>query len=104
MITDVRPFRLPDIDGHCPGWIVKGHIFRKEKAHMLRSPPGFTIDANLFALLPRYGVDVIQMKDINTGKEYVCSYKTFNDNRVPGGVDRGNGKNEALALSFWRVF
>jgi hypothetical protein len=47
-------------------------------------------------------VDTIQMYDKDEKKLYVCSYNTFKENGLT--VDRKNGKNAVLALSFWRVF
>jgi hypothetical protein len=92
----------PLYDGkYCVGWI-RGNVFRKEKAEQLKTPPGYTIDKDVFGELKRYGIDTIQMKDKVTGREYVCSYRTFAENCLV--VDRKNGKNAVLALGFWRMF
>ena len=108
-MTDIKPYplRARDQNGkeYCPGWIWQGHIFRKTPRlkDMLKSPPAWTISTEVFEMLPRYGVDVIQMKVKETGELYVTSMRTFKENCVPGGVDRKNGRNAALALSFWRI-
>jgi hypothetical protein len=99
----VAPLILKSNDGNVAGY-VRGNIFRKETAHknMLNSPPGWSIGMETFEKLRRYGVDTIQMYDKDEKKLYVCSYNTFKENGLT--VDRKNGKNAVLALSFWRVF
>jgi hypothetical protein len=100
----VKPLPVYTESGAIAGMVVKGHIFRKEvfgSKHMLHSPPGWAIDAGIFVMLKRYGVDVIQVLDKETKKLYVTSRETFEREGLT--VDRSFGPQKVLALPFWKV-
>ena len=83
-----------------------GKIFRKTveySKHHLKTPSGWAIDAEVFDLLPRYGALVIQVLDRETSKLYAVKVATFRENMVPVVIERGCGKQYALADSFWMV-
>ena len=105
MTIAVKPLILYAADGKHVAGFVRENVFRKElfgSKNMLHTPPGFTIETDVFNSLKRYGVTVIQIKDKETGKLYVASRATFEDNCLD--VNRGTGPHKALALPFWKVF
>jgi len=102
MAVAVGPLIIKTKDGKGTVGYVRGHIFRKEvhKKNMLESPPGWTIEADTFAMLPRYGVTVIQVAVKDTKRVFVTTYDTFERNCLD--VDRGTGPHKALALGYWK--
>jgi hypothetical protein len=100
----VAPLIIYAADGKHIAGFVRENIFRKEligSKNMLHSPPGWTIEADVFDKLKRYGVTVIQVLDKETRKLYVVSRDTFERECLP--VDRGTGPHKALALPYWKV-
>jgi hypothetical protein len=104
MTTAIKPLILYASDGKHVAGFVRENIFRKElhTSNQLRTPPGWSIEADIFDMLKRYGVTVIQIKDKDTRKLYVVSRATFEENCLD--VNRGTGPHKALALPFWKVF
>jgi hypothetical protein len=91
-------------DVHVAGY-VRGNVFRKElygSKNMFHTPPGWTIETDIFDKLKRYGVTVIQIKDKETSNLYVTSRQTFEENCLD--VNRGTGPHKALALPFWKIY
>ncbi|CUU34462.1 MAG: hypothetical protein KatS3mg021_0070 [Fimbriimonadales bacterium] len=68
--------------------------------HFLRKPPAIAIDAELFQRY-RAEFDTIEVQDVETGAVYRLSAKHFDYWRWE--LERGYGKQYAVALSRWKV-
>jgi hypothetical protein len=68
--------------------------------HLLRKPPAIAIDANMYNRWRPY-FDTIEIRDTETGRVYRISAKHFDYWRWE--LERGYGKQYAVALSRWKV-
>ena len=69
--------------------------------HFLRKPPAIAFDERSILDAEKLGASKLMVHDKDTKRRYTASYKEFKSNAFK--VDRGFGKQEALAIAYWRV-
>jgi hypothetical protein len=83
------------VDGDCLKKQVDG------SKHFLQKPPGIAFDAAILEAAERAGVQLVRVRDRETGDVYACQLSEFALHAIR--VDRGFGLQWCLPFAFWRV-
>lgn len=82
--------------------VIRGDTFyrRFKSNHVLRQPePALAIGEHALAQLQAAGVTMLEYRNAETGVTYRASLEHFLAKSTP--IDRGHGKQKALALNGW---
>ncbi|CUU11345.1 hypothetical protein GBSOP10_111143 [Armatimonadetes bacterium GBS] len=101
-IVPDKPIEIRGAEGKLRG-VIQNRTLIKEirgSVHLLRKPPAIAIDARMYDKWRRH-FDSIEIRDTETGRVYRISAKQFESWRWE--LERGYGKQYAVALSRWAV-
>jgi hypothetical protein len=91
------------LDGRVVGEIDGNTFFKSVHAskHQLKSPPAWSIDADIFDKEIKPDCTQILIKDQETGNQYQCSIETFD--QFKRNLDRGYGHQYYLTIDRWDI-
>ena len=84
--------------------VIDGDCLKKQldgSRHFMRKPAGIAFDAAILEAAERAAVQVVWVRDRETGDTFTCQLADFTGHAVK--LDRGFGLQYCLPFTFWRI-